>query len=211
MWHLSNFWQLLCAKTFTRLAATLWWFTAAPKPLKYKFWGSSSPQGSHSPYILGDITRPGHVTCVLVWSKSDRRRLRKTLHKQTDKQTDTTKIMVTWPWTNNTRRRAVSLRETSVRSSVSSACVVIITWFGAASATARRHGPPCSSSGPSDATSPRSSRRRRSSPLPDTGRRPPRPPPTAPGTLTSWGHVTAGDVAHDVTTGCDDVTRNLNG
>jgi len=36
------------------------------------------------------------------------RRLRKTLHEQTDKQTnrqpnrqtDTTKIMVTWPWTN---------------------------------------------------------------------------------------------------------------
>jgi len=42
---------------------------------------------------------------VLVWSKSDQRRLRKTLHKQTDRQTnrqtDTTKIMVTWPWTNN--------------------------------------------------------------------------------------------------------------
>jgi len=41
-------------------------------------------------------------------SKFDRnrisqRRLRKTLYKQTDKQTDrqdTTKIMVTWPWTN---------------------------------------------------------------------------------------------------------------
>ena len=61
------------------------------------FWGSPSPQGAHSPYILGDTTRPGHVTCVLVWSKSDQRRLRKKLHKQTDKQTDTTKIMVTWP------------------------------------------------------------------------------------------------------------------
>ena len=69
------------------------------------FWGSPSPQGSYSPYILGDTTRPGRVICVLVWSKSDRRRLRKTLHKQTDKQTnrqtDTTKIMVTRPWTNN--------------------------------------------------------------------------------------------------------------
>jgi len=84
------------------LAATLWWLTAAPKPLKIQvFWGSPSPQGSYSPYILGDTTRPGHVTCVLVWSKSDRRRLRKTLHKQTDKQTHTTKIMVTWPWTKN--------------------------------------------------------------------------------------------------------------
>ena len=49
---------------------------------------SPSPQGSHSPYILGDTTRPGHVPCVLVWSKSDRRRLRKTLHKQTDRQTE---------------------------------------------------------------------------------------------------------------------------
>ena len=28
-------------------------------------------------------------------------RLRKTLHKQTNQQTDTTKMMVTWPWTNN--------------------------------------------------------------------------------------------------------------
>ena len=73
-------------------------------PKNTSFFGSPSPQGSHSPYILGDTTRPGHVTCVLVWCKSDRRRLRKTLHKQTDrqtnKQTDTTKIMVTWPWTN---------------------------------------------------------------------------------------------------------------
>ena len=49
------------------------------------FWGSPSPQWSHSPYILGDTTKPGHVTRVLVWSKSDRRRLRKTLHKQTDR------------------------------------------------------------------------------------------------------------------------------
>ena len=57
------------------------------------------PQGSHSPYILGDTSRPRHITCFLVWPKSDQRRLRKTLHKQTDRETDTTKIMVTWPWT----------------------------------------------------------------------------------------------------------------
>jgi len=57
-------------------------------PKSTSFWGSPSPQGSYSPYILGDTTRPRHVTCVLVWSKSDRRRLRKTLHKQTNKQTD---------------------------------------------------------------------------------------------------------------------------
>jgi len=43
------------------------WFTAAPKPLKIQvFWGSPSPQGSYSPCILGDTTRPGHVTYVLV-------------------------------------------------------------------------------------------------------------------------------------------------
>ena len=54
-------------RTKDQLAATLWWFTAVPKPLKYKFFlGSPSPQGSYSPYILRDTTRPGHVTCVLV-------------------------------------------------------------------------------------------------------------------------------------------------
>jgi len=73
----------------SELSATLWWFTADPKPLKIQvFWGSPSPQGSHSPHILGDTTRPRHVTCVLVSSKSDRRRLRKTLHKQTNRQTN---------------------------------------------------------------------------------------------------------------------------
>ena len=57
-------------------------------PKNTSFLGSPSPQGSYSSYILGDTTRPGHVTCVLVWSKSDRRRLRKTLHKQTNRQTN---------------------------------------------------------------------------------------------------------------------------
>ena len=81
--------------------ATWWWWWlllltsdyamvvhGRPKTPKIQvFWGSPSPQGSHSPYILRDTIRPGHVTCALVRSKSDRRRLRKTLHKQTDKQT----------------------------------------------------------------------------------------------------------------------------
>ena len=40
-----------------------------------------------------------NITYVQVWSKSDQRWLRKTLHKQTNRDTDTTKIMVTWPWT----------------------------------------------------------------------------------------------------------------
>ena len=75
-------------ENLVELADTLWWFTAAPKPLKIEvFLGSPSPQGSHSP-MLGDTTRPGRETCVLVWSKSDRRRLRKTLHKQKNRQTN---------------------------------------------------------------------------------------------------------------------------
>ena len=72
----------------------------SPKTSKItSFLGVTQPQGSHSPYILGDTTRPRHITYVLVWSKSDQRQLRKTLHKQTDKPRDTTKIMVTWLWT----------------------------------------------------------------------------------------------------------------
>ena len=59
-----------------------------PKPLKIQVVGVTQPQGSHSPYILGDTTRNGHVTYVLLLSKSDQRRLRKTLHKQTNRQTD---------------------------------------------------------------------------------------------------------------------------
>ena len=57
-------------------------------PKNRSFFGVTQPQGSHSPYILGDTTRPGHVTYALVWSKSDQRRLWKTLHKQTNRQTD---------------------------------------------------------------------------------------------------------------------------
>jgi len=69
-------------------------------PKNTSFGGSPSLQGSYSPYILGDTTRPGHVTYVLVWSKSDRRRLRKTLHKQTNRQTD---IQTLQKWTNKCR------------------------------------------------------------------------------------------------------------
>jgi len=87
----------LCNDKYSKLATTLWWFTAAPKPLKIQvFWGQPSPQGSQSHYILGDTTRPRHVTCVLVWSKSDRRRLRKTLYKQTNKQTDKQTLWKSW-------------------------------------------------------------------------------------------------------------------
>jgi len=62
--HPTNSVKALKAQAETickKLAATLWWFTAAPKPLKIQvFWGSRSP------HILGDTTRPGHVTCVVV-------------------------------------------------------------------------------------------------------------------------------------------------
>ena len=81
------------------------WFTAGrairepQNPKNTSFLGVTQPQGSHSPYILGDTTTPRHVTYVQVSLKSDQRRLRKTAqtNKQTDKPTDTTKIMVTWP------------------------------------------------------------------------------------------------------------------
>jgi len=63
--------------------------SASPKTHKIQvFRGHPAPQGSHSPYILRDTTRPRHITYDQVWSKSDQRRLRKTLHKQTNRQTN---------------------------------------------------------------------------------------------------------------------------
>jgi len=59
-----------------------------------------------------------------VSSKSNQRQLRKTLHKQTSKPTDTMKIMVTWPWTKKLTRilqNSASVK-TSFRRSVD--CVV---------------------------------------------------------------------------------------
>ena len=74
----------------------------SPKTPKYtSFLGVTQPPGVTQPLYSKDTTRPRHITRILVWSKSNQRRLRKTLHKQTDKQTDTTKIMVTWLWTKN--------------------------------------------------------------------------------------------------------------
>ena len=63
-------------------------FLSPKTPKNTSFLGSLSPQGSHSPYILGDTTRPRHIAYVQVWSKSRQRRLRKTLHKQTNRQTN---------------------------------------------------------------------------------------------------------------------------
>jgi len=63
-------------------------FLSPKTPKNTSFLGVTQPPGSHSPYILGDTTRPRHITYVQVWSKSDQRRLRKTRHKQTDRQTN---------------------------------------------------------------------------------------------------------------------------
>jgi len=49
-----------------KLAATLCGLRPPQNPQNTSFGGSPSPQGSHRPYILGDTTRPGHVTYVLV-------------------------------------------------------------------------------------------------------------------------------------------------
>jgi len=68
-------------------------FLIPKTPKNTSFYGSPSPHGSHSPYILGDTSRPRHITYVQVWSKDGWEKL------CTNKQTDTTKIMVTWPWT----------------------------------------------------------------------------------------------------------------
>ena len=59
-------------------------FLSPRTPKNTSFLGVTHPQGSHNPYILGDTTRRRHITCVLVWSKSDQRRLRKTA--QTNRQ-----------------------------------------------------------------------------------------------------------------------------
>jgi len=41
-------------------------FLSPQTPKNTSFLGVTQPQGSHSPYILGDTTRPRHITYVLV-------------------------------------------------------------------------------------------------------------------------------------------------
>jgi len=41
-------------------------FLSPKTPKNTSFLGVTQPQGSHSHYILGDTTRPIHITCVLV-------------------------------------------------------------------------------------------------------------------------------------------------
>jgi len=83
-------------------------FFEPKNPKNTSFLGVTKPPGVAQPYILGDTTRPRHITYVQVWSKSDQRWLRKTA--QTNRQTDSTKIMVTWPWTNCWFRFSLSYR-----------------------------------------------------------------------------------------------------
>jgi len=55
-------------------------------PKNTSFWESPSPQGSRSPYILGDTTRPGRVTCpslIHIGSKTAEKN-----SAQTNRQTD---------------------------------------------------------------------------------------------------------------------------
>jgi len=70
-------------------------FLSPKTPKNTSFLGVTHPQGSHSPYILGDTTRPRHNICpslIEVGSKTAEKNF-----AQTNKQTDTTKIIVTWP------------------------------------------------------------------------------------------------------------------
>jgi len=70
-------------------------FLSPQAPKNTSFLGSPSPEGSHSPYILGDTTRPRRITCpslIEIGSKTAEKN-----SAQTNKQTDTTKVMVTWP------------------------------------------------------------------------------------------------------------------
>ena len=62
-----------------------------PKPLKYKFLGSPSPQGSYSPHTLGDTTRHGHVTCpslIQIGSKTAEKNSAQT-NRQTNRHYET--------------------------------------------------------------------------------------------------------------------------
>ena len=70
-------------------------FLSPKTPKNTSFWGVTQPPGVAQPLYSRDTTRPTHITCVQVWSKSDQIRL---CTNKTDRQTDTTKIMVTWPW-----------------------------------------------------------------------------------------------------------------
>jgi len=48
--------SLISCEELTELAATLWWFTAAPKPLKIEvFWGHPAPGVAEPIYSRGQL------------------------------------------------------------------------------------------------------------------------------------------------------------
>ena len=70
-------------------------FLSPKTPKNTSFLGVTQPQGSRSLYILGDTTRPRYITCpsfIEIGSKTAEKNC-----ARTNKQTGTTKIMVTWP------------------------------------------------------------------------------------------------------------------
>jgi len=63
-------------------------FLSPKTPKMQAFYGSPSPQGSHSPYILGDTTRPRRITCPSMIEIGSKTAEKNSAHKQTNKQTD---------------------------------------------------------------------------------------------------------------------------
>jgi len=75
-------------------------------PKNTSFLGSPSPHGSHNPYILGDTTRPGHVTCpslIQIWSKTAEKnsaQRNKQTHRQTDRHYENNGHLAVNQWMN---------------------------------------------------------------------------------------------------------------
>jgi len=64
-------------------------FLSPKTPKNTSFLGVIQPQGSHSPYIPGDTTRPRHITCpslIEIGSKTAEKNSAQT-NRQTDRQT----------------------------------------------------------------------------------------------------------------------------
>jgi len=91
--HLNIIWKHVNQNDLTSGYAT--WVTAGgairepQTPKNTSFLGVTHPQGSHSPYILGDTTRPRHTTCpslIEIGSKTAEKNSAQT-NKQTNQQT----------------------------------------------------------------------------------------------------------------------------
>ena len=62
-------------------------FLSPKTPKNTSFLGVSQPQGSHSPYILGDTTRPRHNMYPSLIEIGSKMAEKNCTNKQTDKQT----------------------------------------------------------------------------------------------------------------------------